>query len=190
MRRSLRPSSSLHRWKSFVFDTRCLIVESGQFPILHQTLPSRHLAQVRAEPASELWFNPSIPLRSPADDLLGTPGDGKDHKPPDERTLKLGKSEPIHLLSSTGSTDKCYSTTHPFSPPTEHSHHAFTDRAPLSINLAPPLPFYTSASTRCQRQSTLQGCTLDRASSMGQCANCWQCETQNCLGENRAHRFP
>ncbi|EXJ91502.1 hypothetical protein A1O3_00050 [Capronia epimyces CBS 606.96] len=62
-----------------------------------QVFPKRHLAQVRPEPISEVWFTASSPRISPADELLGpqTPGNGggaQDHQPPDERLLKLGKT--------------------------------------------------------------------------------------------------
>lgn len=63
---------------------------------LRQVLPRRYLAQVRPEPISELWFTAASPNLGPADELLGpsTPGNNgdEDHKPPDPRLLKLGKS--------------------------------------------------------------------------------------------------
>ena len=84
--------------------------------------PSRGLAQVRTEGFSELWFTASFPVndksvRDGGKELLRTssdgseqtqgpgPGSGKDHKSPDERTLKLGRSKlsscinKIHVLS-------------------------------------------------------------------------------------------
>lgn len=61
-----------------------------------QVLPKRHLAQVRSEPLSELWFTSSSPSSSPEDELLGSstlrPTGSQDHKPPDESLIKLGKS--------------------------------------------------------------------------------------------------
>jgi hypothetical protein len=93
MRKLSAPASSFFRWKSFVVNTHRLIVRGPHIPALQQLLPSRHLAQVRTEPLSEVWFTPASPRRSPADDLLGYPGNGSDHKPPDDRILKLGKSE-------------------------------------------------------------------------------------------------
>ncbi|KIW13778.1 hypothetical protein PV08_08969 [Exophiala spinifera] len=67
-----------------------------------QILPRRYLAQVRPEPLSELWFTASSPRFGPADELLGPPTPGKDcdHQPPDERLLKLGKSNTLlnHIL--------------------------------------------------------------------------------------------
>src|ERR1700761_4202030 len=63
-------------------------------PNLRQVLPKRHLAQVRLEPITEVWFTAAPPRCGPAEDLLGPqrPGDNGDHKPPDERLIKLGKS--------------------------------------------------------------------------------------------------
>jgi hypothetical protein len=93
MRKLSTPASSFFRWKSFVLNTHRLVLRAPPVAILQQFLPSRHLAQVRTEPLSEVWFTPSSPSRSPADVLLGSPGNGMDCKPPDERTLRLGKSE-------------------------------------------------------------------------------------------------
>lgn len=80
------------RWKSFVVNAHRSIAESAPNPILRQTIPTRHLAQVRHEPFSELWFTSSSPFCGPADDLLDPAGNGRDHKPPDERTVRLGKT--------------------------------------------------------------------------------------------------
>ncbi|EXJ93711.1 hypothetical protein A1O1_02104 [Capronia coronata CBS 617.96] len=64
---------------------------------LRQVFPKRHLAQVRPEPISEVWFTASSPRIGPADELLGPPTPGnsnekQDHPPPDERLLRLGKT--------------------------------------------------------------------------------------------------
>ena len=93
MRKLSTPVSSFFRWKSFVINTHRLIAKGPPSAALQQFLPARHLAQVRTDPLLEVWFTPSSPSKSPADDLLGSPGNGCDHKPPDERTLRLGKSE-------------------------------------------------------------------------------------------------
>lgn len=79
------------------------------------SLPSiRNLAQVRSEPISELWFTAAVPaattvqsqaqhdkgfgpfVRSDGMQLGGSPNG--DRKPPDERTVKLGKSQ--YLLAN------------------------------------------------------------------------------------------
>ncbi|ERF73159.1 hypothetical protein EPUS_03000 [Endocarpon pusillum Z07020] len=96
MRKLLIPNTptSLLSGRSFVLNTRWQLFEHEPTLTLQALLPSRSLAQVRQEPFSDLWFTPSRPARSPADDLLGNngrPGNG-DHRPPDERTLKLGKT--------------------------------------------------------------------------------------------------
>ncbi|KIX99271.1 uncharacterized protein Z520_04847 [Fonsecaea multimorphosa CBS 102226] len=62
-----------------------------------QVLSKRHLAQVRPEPISEVWFTSASPRFGPEDDLLGgspAPGanNSSDHKPPDERLIRLGKT--------------------------------------------------------------------------------------------------
>lgn len=68
------------------------------FPLLYQqSPPRRNFAQVRPEPLGELWFTSSAPTRSPTDDILQPPpssstGPSSDHRPPSERTLKLGRT--------------------------------------------------------------------------------------------------
>ncbi|KAK5270348.1 hypothetical protein LTR99_005732 [Exophiala xenobiotica] len=60
---------------------------------LRQVPPRRYLAQVRPEPISEVWFTAASPRFGPADELLSPPpGNNADHRPPNERLLKLGKT--------------------------------------------------------------------------------------------------
>jgi hypothetical protein len=95
MRKLSTPNASFLRWKSLIIHTHRLLV--APTPALRQLPQIRNLAQVRSEPFSELRFTPSPPARGLADELLNPSGgparDGRDHKPPDERILKLGKSE-------------------------------------------------------------------------------------------------
>jgi hypothetical protein len=72
---------------------RCRSTSVGSHS-LRQVFPKRHLAQVRPEPISDVWFTAASPRRGPADELLETkkPGIDDDHKPPDERLIRLGKS--------------------------------------------------------------------------------------------------
>lgn len=62
---------------------------------LNQRVPSRSLAQVRDDRSfSELWFSSAIPLAVPKQALPElNNGNGGLPQPPDERTLKLGKSK-------------------------------------------------------------------------------------------------
>ncbi|KAL2393936.1 hypothetical protein ABEF93_000736 [Exophiala dermatitidis] len=98
-----RPSSSLaSRWAALHPPVRTGGLSRSRStttpgPSPRQVLSKRHLAQVRPEPISEVWFTSSCPKPSPADDLLGpsTPGNNKgaqDHQPPDERLVRLGKT--------------------------------------------------------------------------------------------------
>jgi hypothetical protein len=104
MRKLSTPNASFLRWKSLIIHTHRLLV--APTPALRQLPQTRSLAQVRSELFSDLWFTPSSPARGPADELLnpsgGPAGDGGDHKPPDERILKLGKSECALQRSNTG----------------------------------------------------------------------------------------
>jgi len=99
--------AAFSRWK------KLLRILTGRSPYL--AFPSsRTLAQVRSEPFSELWFTAAVPtnatnnsrdelvdtpfVRSEGSPAGGLPNNGNDHKPPDERTLKLGKSKSIQQL--------------------------------------------------------------------------------------------
>ncbi|KAK2813286.1 hypothetical protein FQN50_000600 [Emmonsiellopsis sp. PD_5] len=70
----------------------------------HVRVPRRSLAQLRHDPATELSFNRKAPLFFSAGGSqrwnIGTGNEGEDgdHKPPDERILKLGKT--LRILSS------------------------------------------------------------------------------------------
>lgn len=85
--------------------TRLLRLFARSHPGL-SILPARTLAQVRTEPFSELWFTAAVPLNAgpstsigrDLDSLVRSEGSnggrlpGGDHKPPDERTIKLGQT--------------------------------------------------------------------------------------------------
>jgi hypothetical protein len=104
MRKLSTPTTSFLRWKTVILHTHRLLVA----PTLRQRPQVRNLAQVRPEPFSELWFTSSSPSRGPADELLdpsnGLTGNGSDHKPPDERILKLGKSMGYMVILSISTT--------------------------------------------------------------------------------------
>lgn len=109
MRKLPTPSTPLRllRWRRTphpLFSHFLAIDEHHLPPLLrHQSPPRRTLAQVRLEPFGELWFTSYVPHRSPADDVLNpqssspTGAPNNDHKPPDERTIKLGKT--LRILS-------------------------------------------------------------------------------------------
>lgn len=86
-------AGSALRWKSFVQNATPLMLalRGSSIRIAPPKITSRSLAQVRDETFSDVWFTPAAPLLSPADELLG-PGGSGNRKPPDERTVKLGKS--------------------------------------------------------------------------------------------------
>jgi hypothetical protein len=119
----------------FVFNTYRQLFEHEPALALRTLLPIRSLAQVRQEPFSELWFTPSRPARSPVDDLLGNngrSGSSGDHKPPDERTLKLGKSLTSSKLSHYPVPLTLYSSSDPLSTPTKYPNTASSASHPLS----------------------------------------------------------
>ena len=107
--RKLVPASSFIPalgWKSFtqhavprlaaILGTSVTAFPKSSPASLPSKVSSRSLAQTRLESFSEVWFTSASPSRSPADDLLNLEvgGNGQnDHKPPDERTIRLGKSK-------------------------------------------------------------------------------------------------
>ena len=98
------PSSAL-RWTTFGRDATPRLPPVVGTSTAATAPTRRSLAQVRHDPVSEVWFTPSIPAISPADGPLATHG-SRDHKPPDEKRLKLGKStHPLNLLSPCNRTD-------------------------------------------------------------------------------------
>ncbi len=177
MRKLSTATSSFLRWKSFVIGAHRLIVRG---PRITSFLPSRSLAQVRSEPFSELWFTPSSPGRTPADDLLGFPGNGHDHKPPDERTVRLGKSmsRPIAHMSSSMLILSC-SLAYPLSTPTKHPYDSTASRTPFALRLTPPISFNTPTPACRERESSLQSCVMDCASSLGLRTYRRQCQVAN-----------
>ena len=91
--------AALPRWKQL------LRIFTRPNPSL-ASLPIRSLAQVRSEPFSELWFTAATPVDAASgaradldlgsiirtEAVNGGPSPRGDHKPSDERTLKLGQS--------------------------------------------------------------------------------------------------
>lgn len=101
-----RPFST---WRSIVLTTQALLVHDSLASKVatNKITSNRTLAQVRPEPLSELWFTASFPAKSDIEytdghlssvSLSEKSGSGKDHKPLDERTLKLGKSASFSIL--------------------------------------------------------------------------------------------
>ena len=181
--------SSLLSGRSFVLNTHRQLFEHEPTLSLQALLPSRSLAQVRQEPFSDLWFTPSRPARSPADDLLGNngrPGNG-DHRPPDERTLKLGKSLLYLSFLQRLPLTMC-SPPHPLSSPTKHSHPTSSTEHPLPKHIPPPLPFNTSTPSSREGQSSLPRRSMDSSSSMGLRTASRQRQTPNPLRKDRSHR--
>ncbi len=171
MRKLPTPSTSISllSGRSFILNPHRQLREHEPALALQALLLSRSLAQVRQEPFSDLWFTPSRPARSPADDLLGNngrPGSG-DHRPPDERTLKLGKSLLYrNFIQRLLLTIVC-SPTHPLPSSTQHPYPSPSTVHPVPKHIPAPLPVNPSASPRSKGQSSLPCRFMDSSSSMG-----------------------
>lgn len=96
MRRLTRSSSASLRWKSIIDQNQRLLVHQNEKHSSGRLLPKRNLARVRSEPLSELWFTSSLPQFRESEGLtnpFNSPNIDDGHKPPDERTIRLGKSK-------------------------------------------------------------------------------------------------
>jgi hypothetical protein len=106
----------------------------------------RSLANVRDSPkqGSNVWFAGST---APFQVSNSGPGSGRDHKPPDERTLKLGKSELESLRQSISIPNTWYSHTNSPRPTTYASGHSAPPRNPISSDHPPSLSLNSSSLT-------------------------------------------
>lgn len=167
--------------------------------------PSRGLAQVRTEGFSELWFTASFPVndksgRDEGKGLLRTssdgieqgqgPGSGKDHKSPDERTLKLGRSKSSSYTSNqltkhmfcpyTNSSCSNLSLKNPLTPPPKYPNNEPPSRDPLAEYITTPIPIDASAPARGQGASSIPSCALDCACGVGFGPYCREREIGDC----------
>lgn len=79
-------------------------LQRGQVPtkaISYPSIPRRSLARLRPdrETSPELWFTSTRPALVSRSDARGHNETAGDHKPVDERIIKLGKSELLRLVS-------------------------------------------------------------------------------------------
>jgi hypothetical protein len=94
--RIIAPSSSVRAITSIVASSPSVhrrgLLRTGRWLKIGQQ-PARGFAKVRNDKdlglSQDIWFSSNAPLLLPVEG----PGSGFDHKPPDERTLRLGKSK-------------------------------------------------------------------------------------------------
>jgi hypothetical protein len=139
-------------------------------PVVATPIPSR-------SPRSHVWFSSSAPYSLPDSGLEG------DHKPTDERTLKLGKSmfSKHWAYLSTCSNKGCNSYPYPSRTPSYSARIAATTRNTLSTNLTPSVPLDTPTSADRVWKNRLPRCTMDGACSLGKSACSGQCQTHSHL---------
>lgn len=143
--------AAISRWK------RLLQILSRPNP----GFPSRTLAQVRSESFSELWFTAAAPARVSARTALtdgpfvrldgqtqGNGLPGGDHKPPDERTVKLGQSMRLCLLKNIADL---HSSTHTIPALTKHSHNTIASRDRIAEHKPTSLSFHSPSSAGRKR---------------------------------------
>jgi hypothetical protein len=139
-------------------------------PVVATPTPSRSIL-------SHVWFSSSAPYSLPDSGLEG------DHKPTDERTLKLGKSmfSKHWAYLSTCSNKCCNSYSYPSRTPSYSACIAATTRNTLSTNFTPSVPFDTPTSSDRLWKDRLPCCTLDGTCSLGTSACSGQCQTHSHL---------
>ena len=129
--------------------------------------PCRTLALVQTHHplVSEAWFDGTNPHRFP-------PGTGvRPEAPPDERTLKLGKSMLTSIKSFISSyylTDCFCSSSDPSNSPANAPSLPFTNRNSIPSHIASPLSIYTPTSSERLRSSRLPCRPLDCPCLLGQ----------------------
>jgi hypothetical protein len=130
----------------------------------------------------EVWFSSSAPRGSP-----NPSGGGSDNKPPDERTLQLGKSRFGHFL--TGLHLILINYSHQDTP--REPSNASTKAAPIGDALPShqpsPLPFDPSTPPDSLRQDSVCRRTMDSTGSLGPHASSRQREAHNLV---RTHGAP
>lgn len=133
--------------------------------------------------SDQLWFSSTAPRPRP--DGVGS---GGDHKPPDERTLKLGKSEELLIRISTlypaHLADMHNSCPDPPRAPPNAVGIAIATRHSLATNIPTSLSLDTPSSAHCLGTYRLSSCSVDLSISMGPCSGRWQCEAHHYI---RAH---
>ena len=156
------------------------------FPTTHHLNVSDPLWRVQRPPAT-----PSL-----ADDVLKSISGGQDswqdHRPPDERTLRLGKSKSKYRCRRTevkfpGLTDMINSITDSLTHPPTHLHSISASLDRLAGNFSSFIPLHSPPSPCRQRPSSIPGSFVDRTSSMGLCTNCWQCGVRDSFGADCSH---
>lgn len=146
----------------------------------HGILKEPWLPPLSPAPLPTTYFSPSR-VRRGLDGLDSSPQN--DHKPPDERILKLGKSKnatrSLHFLLRIWLADRvsayCSSTNALASSP-NHTVQYTTPRDPRTDGQSPPLSLHTPTPPYRQRPNIVSRSTMDSASSMEQCSATRECE--------------
>lgn len=120
----------------------------------------------------EVWFSSSAPR--------GTPNpSGSDNKPPDERTLQLGKSRFGRFLTSSSLILIYYSHQDTPRQPSDTSPNPTPFRDDLTSHHPPPLPFDPSTPPDCLWKDSVCRRTMDSTCSLGAHAARRQREAHN-----------
>jgi hypothetical protein len=148
----------------------------------HQTvatpIPSRSIL-------SHVWFSSSAPYSLHDSGLEG------DHKPTDERTLKLGKSTfPTDWAYLSTFSNNCYNShSYPSRTPSYSACFAAATRNTFTTNLTTSVSFDTPTSSNRLWKDRLPRCTLDGTCGLGTGACSGQCQAHSHLGTHDPPRW-
>jgi hypothetical protein len=177
-------------------------VSAGRF---FASVSRQRLAQPRHGLLNEPWLPPasvsSLPttyffsptrVRRELDELSPL---RNDHKPPDERTLKLGKSEYPIIPTSITFTDPVElmldnSFTNSLTPSVNFTVQYLTHQHSLSQCQPSPIPIHSSTSSYCQRTHPLPCSAMDCSSCVEQHTTCRQRETADPKRKDGTFRYP
>lgn len=149
--------------------------------LLLRATPSRCLATVHTgRSLPSIWFKGSAPSSLPSIHDQGH------HKPPDKRTLQLGKSKIYFRQTSCANTHLVltfllYSIANPARTTANPSSISTAIRDLITTHHASPFPFHPSTFADCFWPSCVCSGALDQPDSMGPSPDCWKCKVGNSL---------
>lgn len=178
--RSLLPSRFLRFSSLRHVSGRSALREGGRTAVVVSGTPAVELERYN-QVINNIYFGRSVP-RASLQDIQQSTG-----KPPDERTLKLGKSKYSFSNTACGLKRQCVELTivsHSRDPRkiTHIARETSTARNSLTTNFSSPFPVNTSSSSSRFRKIGLHRRSVDSTRRLGTHTSGWQRQDPNSLG--------